>query len=223
MVRVNEFISLLVKNEHEYALNDELLLDYDNLEFGQNVPPKFGTELEIEPGTKFVFSTMNIASYNLPVHLSLKHGSLSTSTYRVVSNVFILSPNKESKKLKVKFLLSNNYDVVYNPDKNHLSYNNLRNSKTDYICVRLNTEYRIWSNIGAKFASYEPDSNVVTCQFDDEPGIFAVITPVGTFVRSKNNILNFTIGFSILVTLSLIILSISMILIILIKVSNTNV
>lgn len=222
LVRIGEFMSVLVKNGHEYALSEELMLNYDNLEFGQNLASKSSTGFYIEPERKFAFSSMNIASYNLPIHLSLKHGSLSTLTYRVVSNVFMLNTDKESKEFRVEFLLSNNYDVVYDPVKNRLTYNNLRNSKIDYICARLNTEYKIWSSIGAKFVSYEPNSNIVTCQYDDSQGIFAVITPVATFVRNKNSILNFTIGFSILVGLSLIILSISMLLIISIKVSEFN-
>ncbi|RMZ97532.1 cadherin EGF LAG seven-pass G-type receptor 2 isoform X1 [Brachionus plicatilis] len=217
LVRISEFISVLVKNGHEYALSDKLVLNYENLEFGQNVNSKSGTGFELEPGVKFAFSSMNVASYNLPTHLSLKHGSVSTSTYRVVSNLYILATDRQFKKFKVEFLLSNNYDVVYDPLKNHLSYNNLRNSKSDYICVQLNGDYGIWSSVGAKFVSYKPDSNVVTCQFESNDGIFAVITPVGTFVRDKNSVLSFTIGFSILVGLSLVVLSISMILIILIK------
>lgn len=176
----------------------------------------------------------------------VKRTSLSSSTwlissfkYRVVSNVFMFSQETTTtittsindvngEHLVVEFFLSNNFDTIYDAKHNSIQYRQLKTVKSDYSCVSMNLKLRTWTMRGARVIAYDPIGNVVKCAYDlrlmrsggdgGEGGIFAVITPQGTFAGNNSAPINFSIVFRVLMPLALGLLIFTMFILVLFRV-----
>lgn len=181
-----------------------------------------------------IYVSLNSASTNLPNgllvdeagsnHKSVMKRTVSSSfvisslKYRVVSNVLILSTqSNETSQLMVEFVLTNNFETRYDPRANSIQYRQLKTVKSDYSCVRLSERSRTWSARGAKLISFDPLSNVIKCRFElrNGLGVFAVVSPHGSFTGSNSAPIVFSIVFRVFVPLALaIILFTSLVLVI---------
>ncbi|CAF0963113.1 unnamed protein product [Brachionus calyciflorus] len=119
IIILKKYMIVLVENGQDYTLNDEINLNFNNIQFGLRTKNQvsysnlnFKLDFTAEVKNKLVYTSLNLTSYNLPKHLMLNSRQGSISTYRVV---IILNPdfiiNNKSSRITIEFLLTNNFDV----------------------------------------------------------------------------------------------------------------
>lgn len=224
LLSIDRYLKVIVKYNKEYSMRDEeeIEIGLSNLNFGVKSVRgegytdfvRFRLAMDETGSNKVSFVSLNTASDNLPRNLLLqsfnkKNGnSISSLKYRVVSNTFLLNIEKTNTSFYalVEFSLTNNYDTVYDSKSNLINYRNLKTVKSDLSCVYLNTELGLWSSKNAKLVSYDPSTNTVKCQYEANRGIYAVLSPVGSFIKNDQSPINFSIVFNVFMCLSLTIL-----------------
>lgn len=229
---LNKYIELILKsNENDFEISQSDLYfrtkTITSQSYSDFVENSF--KFKIQTGDKRIsFLSLNSPSNNFPNKLILESRiSNKLANYRVVSNLFILNSNDQETKMQengtmyvvVEFLLTNNYETIYDSKMNQIEYKNLKSSKFDFRCAHLDLEQNAWSTKGAKLIAYDPSTNIVKCSYQQNYGVYSVLTPIASISRNNQTPVEFSMLFDILMAFSLVLIGLVIFLLTLLKVS----
>jgi hypothetical protein len=217
LILTNTYIKTILRHNHEYTLNDQVELKFNNLHFClKNLKsPAYSDSIL---GIKFKLITVQILAEKLSYMAldapsnyyssGLIYSKYTYLNYQVVSSLLILnieqsellSESNQTTLVVVEFKLTNNYDSIYDRTNNVIKYRRIKSS--DYKCARLNEKFKMWSSAGTKLLSYDTKTQTVKCSFN-ELGTYAVLTPMSNLNRSSPILVDFSITFYVLMPIAL--------------------